>query len=52
MLQGWREAGERDLRARAREIVRQKLARYDFALDPAKSRALDAIYARAAEALR
>jgi trimethylamine--corrinoid protein Co-methyltransferase len=51
MLQDWRTRGEKDVRDEARQIVRHRLASYEFELAPEKKRALDAIYDRVKEAL-
>jgi trimethylamine--corrinoid protein Co-methyltransferase len=47
MLQDWRVRGEKQVREEARQMVRQKLANYDFELSSEKKRALDTIYERA-----
>jgi trimethylamine---corrinoid protein Co-methyltransferase len=51
MLEAWRATGERDVRERAREMMRAALARCDYELPPAPARALDEIYDHACAAL-
>jgi trimethylamine:corrinoid methyltransferase-like protein len=51
MLEAWRQSGERDVREKARQMVSEKLRRYDFELGREKKETLNSIYQRAQETL-